>query len=456
MKIALVHDFLVQMGGAEKVVEEWHDMFPDAPIYTSVYDANAMPDHFRKWDIRTTFLQKMVKHRTHRMALFLYPMAFESFDFSEYDFVLSSSSAIAKGIITQPKTVHVCYKHTPMRYAWMTGSYMKNERSNKLTRGVLVPGMHYLRMWDLLSAARVDRFIANSSAAGRRIRKFYGRDCEVIFPPVDVSRFSIADKVEDYCVVVSRLAPYKRLDLAVDAFSRLNKPLKIIGEGRDYASLKARAGNCVEFLGRLDDKTTAQVMAQARAYIMPGEEDFGLSPVEANVCGRPVIAYGAGGALDTQIDGKTGILFPHQTVDSLCEAIECMETIDWDPQFIREHAMQFSTEVFRQRFFDVVNEYSHDRLNGFPRATNNPALKGYSILSEKHRPLEKRERQSNAAKPQLNGVNGDSSHRELTNGFGNGNAVNTIPANGTPVSETLTEGAPLRETAQRETTHHAA
>lgn len=355
LKTAIVHDFLMQMGGAEKVVEVFHDMYPDAPIYTSAYDADAMPALYRKWDIRTSFIQKLwMKERTHRLAIMLYPMAFESFELSSYDLVLSSSSAFAKGVITQPHTTHVCYKHTPMRYAWATGDYMKNEKVAGALRSLLVPGMHYLRMWDALSASRVDRYVANSSIVAQRIRKFYGRDCDLVYPPVDISRFDISPEVEDYYVVVSRFVPYKRLDLAVDAFTRLGKRLKVIGSGRQMAELKARAGKTIEFLGRVDDETTARTMARAKGFVMPGEEDFGIAPVEANACGRPVIAFAAGGALDTQKDGETGVLFHEQTVNSLCDAVRRAETITWDSQAIRAHARCFEIPVFRRNMEKVI------------------------------------------------------------------------------------------------------
>ncbi len=355
MKTAIVHDFLMQMGGAEKVVEVFHDMYPDAPVYTSAYDAQAMPARYRQWDIRTSFIQKLwMKQKTHRMAILLYPIAFESFDLSQYDLVLSSSSAFAKGVITQPHTTHVCYKHTPMRYAWATRDYMQNEKVGGTLRSLLVPGMHYLRMWDSVSASRVDRYVANSTIVSQRIRKFYGRDCDLVYPPVDISRFDISPVVEDYYVVVSRFVPYKRLDLAVDAFTKLGKPLKVIGSGRQMNELKARAGKNVEFLGRVNDETTARTMAQARGFIMPGEEDFGIAPVEANACGRPVIAYAAGGALDTQRDGVTGVLFAEQTVAALCAAVQRAETIEWDSNLIRANARRFETAVFRRNMEAVI------------------------------------------------------------------------------------------------------
>ena len=358
IKVAIVHDFLMQMGGAEKVVEVLHDMFPTAPVYTSAYDAQAMPAHYRDWDIRTSFLQNMVmKRHTHRLALLAYPLAFEGFDLSDYDVVVSSSSAFAKGVVTQPHTHHICYTHAPMRYAWTTRSYMQNERLGRALRGLLQPGTHYLRMWDSIATDRVDQLVANSSAVSRRIRKFYRRDSVTIHPPVNTQRFDLCEREDrgDYYMIASRFVPYKRLDLAVEAFTRLGIPLKIAGSGRQLKALQAKSGDCVKFLGHVSDAELSPLMAQAKGYVMPGEEDFGIAPVEANACGVPVIAFGAGGALDTQRHGETGILFKEQSVNALCEAIEQAERTSFDPLFIRDHARSFDTSVFRRKMAAMVD-----------------------------------------------------------------------------------------------------
>lgn len=355
MRVAIVHDFLMQMGGAEKVVEVLHAMYPEAPIYTSAYDPEVMPDYYRNWDIRTSFLQRLPqKRKTHRLALPFYPLAFEAFNFSEYDLVISSSSCFAKGIITPPHTTHVCYTHAPMRFAWSTDSYLENENLPRFLRPPLSLVTHYLRTWDAVAATRVDQYIANSSVVARRIKKFYRAESEIIFPPVNTGRFQISEKVEDYHIIVSRAVPYKRLDLAVAAFTRLKKPLKIVGSGRQMEALKAQAGPTIEFCGRVSDKDLPGLIARAKAYIMPGEEDFGIAPVEANACGRPVIAYAAGGALDSQRDGITGVLFQEQTVDALCDAICRLEEMDLDPQVIQAHARTFDTDVFQDRIRSVV------------------------------------------------------------------------------------------------------
>ncbi len=357
MKVALVHDFLLQMGGAEKVVEVLHAMFPEAPLYTSAYDAEAMPDLYRTWDIRTSFLQKLPsKRKTHRFALPFYPLAFESFNLSGYDLVISSSSCFAKGILTPPHTTHVCYTHAPMRFAWSTESYLENENLPRIVRPPLAVITHYLRTWDAVASTRVDQYVANSSVVARRIRKFYRAPSEIVYPPVETCRFQISPQIGDYYIMVSRAVPYKRLDLAVEAFTRLKIPLKIVGSGRQMEALKAQAGPNVEFLGRVSDAALPELMARARAYIMPGEEDFGIAPVEANACGRPVIAYAAGGALDTQIDGVTGVLFREQTVDGLCAAVRLLEGLELKPAIIQAHARTFDTAVFRQRMMSVITK----------------------------------------------------------------------------------------------------
>ncbi len=358
MRVAIVHDFLMQMGGAEKVVETLHGMYPDAPIYTSAFDPGAMPKHYREWDIRTSFIQRLIlKKYSHRMVLMLYPTAFESFDLSGYDLVISSSSAFAKGVITQPHTTHVCYTHAPMRYAWATQSYMEKERVSLVARGLLAPGLHYLRTWDAIAATRVDRYIANSSAVAKRIRKFYRREAEVVHPPVDTGRFQIMPhqkRGDDYALIATRLVPYKRVDLAVKAFTKMGKRLKVAGDGRQIKALRDMAGPTIEFLGYVPDAELPALIANARLFLMPGEEDFGIAPVEANACGVPVVAYAAGGALDVQVEGKTGFLFHQPTPESLCDAVERAWDVDWDPETIRANAMRFDTPTFCEKIKHVV------------------------------------------------------------------------------------------------------
>jgi glycosyltransferase involved in cell wall biosynthesis len=338
-----------------------------------------MPAYYRTWDIRTSFLQRMLfKKHSHRLALPLYPLAFESFDLSEYDLVISSSSAFAKGVITQPHTTHVCYTHAPMRYAWSSRSYLQNERAGGMVRALLLPVLQYLRNWDLVASDRVDTYVANSSAVARRIRKFYRRECEVVCPPVDTGRFVIAQDTGDYYIIVSRFVPYKRLDLAVQAFTTLGRPLKVVGTGRQMKDLQAMAGPNVEFLGNVDDVALPGLLARARAFLMPGEEDFGIAPVEANACGRPVIAFAAGGALDSQVDGLTGVLFEEQTVEGLCRAVLRADTIAFDPIRIRAHAQRFDTAMFRRNMTLVIAEACSAEYHGPElRISKSPLLGAY-------------------------------------------------------------------------------
>lgn len=375
----------MQMGGAEKVVEALHEMFPEAPIYTSAYDADAMPAHYRDWDIHTTFLQRLpLKRRTHRAALLMYPAAFESFDLSRFDLVISSSAWFAKGVITQPETTHICYTHTPMRLAWMPSFYMKEERVSMMARTLMGPGLHYLRTWDVMASARVDYYLANSRTVSSRIRKFYRRDSAVIHPPVETHRFHLSPHVEDYAIMVTRLAPYKKLDVAVEAFTRMNRPLKIVGTGRYAERLKKIAGPSIEFLGRVGDEDLPDLLARARYYVMPGIEDFGIAPVEANAAGRPVIALGAGGALDSQIDGTTGVLFEHATPESLQEAVERADEIDFDPHVIREHALQFDRERFKTRIANFLEAValSQDQVGlPLPHSAERPMLESVNAES---------------------------------------------------------------------------
>jgi glycosyltransferase involved in cell wall biosynthesis len=355
MRLAIVHDYLNQYGGAERVLDALHDLYPCAPIYTSMYSPARMPASYRALDIRTSFMQRLPGVTTHHQAyLPCYPIAFESFDFSEYDVVLSNSSAWCKGVVTPPETVHICYCLTPMRWAWRYREYVERERIGRLFRLGLPAAITALRVWDVTSSQRVDRFLAISRAVAARVKKYYGREATVIYPPVDTGRFATDAPRGDFYLVVSRLIPYKRVDLAVETFTRLGLPLKIVGAGRDRAALAARAGPNVEFLGRVSDAEVVELVRGCRAFLFPGEEDFGIAPVEAQAAGRPVVAFGAGGALDTVIDGETGVLFGDQTVDALTSAVRRLETLSLDPPTITAHARRFDSAVFRREMADLV------------------------------------------------------------------------------------------------------
>lgn len=356
MRIALVHDYLNQYGGAERVLEVLHDLYPDAPIYTSIYELETMPARFREWDIRTSFLQRLpLARRHHRAFLLLYPRAFEAFDLGGYDVVISNSSAWSKGVITPPGTLHICYCLTPMRWAWNYAEYVEQEQLARAVRAVLPAAMRYLRSWDVRSSSRVDRFIGISRTVVARIARYYGREADLLFPPVDVRGMPLGSGGSDY-LVASRLIPYKRIDLAVAACSRLGLPLTVIGDGRDRPRLEALAGPTVRFLGRVSDARVREALGACRAFLFAGEEDFGIAPVEAMAAGRPVLAYAGGGALDTVVDGVTGELFLPQTVDALAEKLTSFDPGRFDPEAIRAHAMRFDTEAFKGALATYVKQ----------------------------------------------------------------------------------------------------
>jgi glycosyltransferase involved in cell wall biosynthesis len=350
MRVALAHDYLNQYGGAERVLEHLHSLYPDAPIYTSMYAPDLLPSFYRSWDIRTSFMQRFpFVAKRHQAYLMAYPIAFESFDLSSYDVVISNSSAFCKGVVTGPNTLHISYCLTPMRWVWRYRDYVDRENLGGVARAILPPLIHYLRVWDAMASSRVDRYVAISTAVADRIKKYYRRDAEIIFPPVDTARFPEPGPPGDYFMTAGRLTPYQRKDLIVDAFRDLRLPVKIVGDGRDRRWLQARATPNIQFPGWVDDDTLSALLANCRGYLFPGEEDFGITPVEAQAAGRPVIAYAAGGALDTVIDGETGVHFGHQTPEDLAAAVRRFESISFDPDRIRQNAARFSSAVFREQ-----------------------------------------------------------------------------------------------------------
>jgi glycosyltransferase involved in cell wall biosynthesis len=356
MNVAIVHDYLNQYGGAERVLEALHELFPQAPVYTSIYDPAAVPEHYRAWDIRTSWMQRLPGWRRHfRKYFLLYPSAFESFDFAGYDLIVSSSSAYAKGIIPPPSARHVCYCHTPMRFAWRTDAYVERERIGGLQAAILPIMLTYVRLWDAATTPRVDAFIANSREVAARIARYYGRPATVIPPPVDLPPYAPRPP-GDYYLAGGRLVPYKRLDLAVRAFNALRLPLKIFGEGRDRAALEAIAGPTVEFLGYVGESERRALFEGCRAFVFPGEEDFGITPLEAMAAGRAVIAYAGGGALDTVIDGVTGRFFHQQTAGALAAAVAMERADQYDPDAIRRHAEGFGRDVFLARMRAVIDD----------------------------------------------------------------------------------------------------
>lgn len=337
------------------MLEHLHDLFPRAPIYTSMFEPRALPDIYRTWDIRTSFLQRVPFSRSHhQLMLFFYPMAFESFDLSEYDLVLSLTSGFSHGVRAR-RGHHVSYCLTPPRFLWTFDSYVRLEGVGRTTRvglGLTVP---LLRRWDLLAARRVDTFVAISRVVQDRIYRCYGRKSAIVYPAIDVDSFHVSDEIDDYFLVASRLIPYKRIDLAIEACNRLKLPLKVVGDGRSRKALEQLAGPTVELVGRVDDATLRRLYARCRAFLFPGEEDFGLTPIEAQAAGRPVIAFGRGGTRETIVDGETGLFFGEQTVDSLVEALEHFDHRAFDPTRIREHVRsKFDLRVFREQFLELL------------------------------------------------------------------------------------------------------
>jgi glycosyltransferase involved in cell wall biosynthesis len=357
LKLALVHDWLNQIGGAEDVLDTLVKLYPDSPLYTSIYAPDLMPERYRQWDIRTLWLDRMPAiHRHHQPYLPFYPLAWSGLDLSAYDVVLSNKSGFCIGLQHGENTLHICYCLAPTRYVWQIDSYIAREGFGKPLELALRPVIAALRRWDYNAAQRVNHFIAISTEIQERIKTYYGRDSVVIFPPVDTTRFQPSATVEDYFLIVSRLIPYKRIDLAVQAATRLGLPLKIGGKGRDLERLKAMAGPTVEFLGYVPDDQLPDLMARCKAFLFPGLEDFGITPVQAQAAGRPVIAFGGGGALDTVIPGKTGELFYEMTVDSLAAVMQQFDAKNYGSSVIRAHAEQFDTAVFNQQMSSFVEQ----------------------------------------------------------------------------------------------------
>jgi glycosyltransferase involved in cell wall biosynthesis len=359
MKIAIVHDWLTNMGGGEKVIENFLGIYPGAPIFTSVANRAKLSEKLQTADITTSFLQKPYarKMKGHQKYFPFMPMAFESFDLNEFDVVLSSSTSCAKGVITPPGTMHVCYCNSPMRYGWEF-YYDYTRGMGKLKKKLVKYLMNYMRIWDVASANRVDYFIANSQNVARRIWKHYRRESTVIYPPVDTEFYTpeASIKREDCYLCVSRLVAYKRLDLAVDAFGELGLPLVIIGAGEELDRLKRKAKPNVQFLGRQPDDAVRDRYRKCKAFIFPGEEDFGITPVEAQACGCPVIAYGKGGVLETVIDGETGVFFGEQTVEGLKAAVLAAQGMRFDAGRCRGNAERFGEERFRETVVRFISE----------------------------------------------------------------------------------------------------
>ncbi len=378
MKTAVVHDWLTGMRGAEKCLGVFCELFPDAELFTLLHIPGTVSETIENRKIHTSFIQKVPGVRKwYRYYLPLFPKAIEHFDMSKFDLIISSSHCVAKGVKKTSDTLHICYCHTPMRYVWeMYDSYFNEERSGIITRAGMSVTASYLRKWDVSSSVRVDSFIANSNCVADRIKRHYGRKAVVIFPPVDCAFYMPKDVNGDYFLIVSAFAPYKKIDLAIEAFNRLGLPLKIVGTGQEEGKLKRMAGSNIEFVGWKSDEELIKYYVACKALIFPGEEDFGIVPVEAMACGSPVIAYGKGGVLDTVIPLQgsepgaqdfqpTGVFFYEQTVESLIGAVDYFESYSrvFSKNKIREHALKFDRSIFKQRINDFIHEKYEEFLN---------------------------------------------------------------------------------------------
>ncbi len=366
MKTAIIHEWLITLGGSERVLEQMLHLYPDSELYSLI-------DFFPKSErililnkkVNVSFIQKLpFAKKMYRTYLPLMPLAIEWFDLSGYDLIISSSHAVAKGVLTHSNQLHICYCHTPMRYAWdLQHQYLKETKSDKGIRGIIAKViLHYIRIWDQSTARRVNYFIANSQYTARKIKNIYGRESTVIYPPVDIEKFDIGNKKEDFFLTASRIVPYKKIDLIVEAFSETGLPLVVIGDGPDFEKMKRKAKNNVTFLGYQKDDILKEYLQKAQAFVFAAEEDFGILPVEAQACGTPVIAYGRGGVLETTIENKTGIFFKEQTVKSLIGAInEFQKKQDqFDCIEIRKNAERFGRELFKDEFKKFIDRKIRD------------------------------------------------------------------------------------------------
>jgi glycosyltransferase involved in cell wall biosynthesis len=352
-KVALVHDWLTGQRGGEKVLEVLAEIFPEAPIFTLFHLKGSQAEFLEKRDIRTSFLQKFpLLEKKYRFYLPFFPLAAELFDLSGFELVISSSHCVAKGIIPGPEALHISYIHSPVRYAWnQYFAYFSPARISFFSRLLIPLVIHRLRVWDVASSARVDQFIANSENVARRIKKYYRREADVIHPPADTDFFRPAepDPTREYFLIVSALVPYKRIDLAIKAFNLSGWPLKIVGAGPEYRKLKKLASQNIEFLRPVPAERLRALYQEAKALVLPGEEDFGITALEAQACGTPVIAYGRGGAKETVIPDGTGVLFPELTAAGLRSGLDKFQGLELNKTTIRTNAMKFSRAAFKQK-----------------------------------------------------------------------------------------------------------
>ena len=373
MKKALIHDWFSTYAGAEKCVESFTDIWDDFEIYSLIdFLSGTDRDKILKGKhAHTSFIQKLPFAKDkYRNYLPLFPLAIEQFDLSDYDVVLSSSHAVAKGVLTHSNQLHIAYVHTPIRYAWdLYHQYLRESGLDRGLKGMLAKYfLHKIRLWDASTANRVDHYVANSRYIARRIKKTYGKPSDVIYPPVDVDKFTLREAKEEFYLTASRMVPYKKIDLIVEAFSQMDKKLLVIGDGPDMAKIKSKAGKNVELLGFADDETMADLMGRAKAFVFAAEEDFGITPVEAQACGTPVICFGRGGARETVLDGESGLYFMEQNTKELLAAVAKFEQNydKFEPTKIRENSLKFS----RARFEAEIKSYVEQKYEEFKDGLN--------------------------------------------------------------------------------------
>jgi glycosyltransferase involved in cell wall biosynthesis len=358
-RIALFQDYLAQNGGAERVTEAIHRTLPEAELYTTMEVPERISPYLRHLKAKTTWMQVLpAKGKLYRHYFLLYPLAIESAHLEQYDLIVSSCCGYAKGVKRGKDSVHVCYCHNPMRWVWRFQEYVAREKFNGFTTRLLELMVQDLKHWEMRAALRPDYFIANSHIVANRLKNAFGIEATVIEPPIDTSRFCVSRQTGDNYLILSRLNAYKRIDLAIEACTRTKRRLLVIGDGPDRGRLEAMAGPTVKFLGRQPDDAVNRYASTCRALIFPGEEDFGMAPLEVNAAGRPVVAYGAGGATETVIEGLNGVLFREQSTDSLIEALEKLEGGEWDPAAIRRHAQRYDIHVFQERLLDFLYRVS--------------------------------------------------------------------------------------------------
>lgn len=365
LKIALVHEYLTRLGGAERVLKHLSDIYPKADIFTLLYNSK-VADVFPSNRLKVSFVNNLPKFLKVKVKFLapLFPSAIESFDFSKYDIVISSSNSFSKGAITKPQALHICYCHAPSTFIWNSfHSYRKQQRKGGFGNFMILLLAHYLRHWDRQAADRVDYYIANSKLTQSRIKKYYRKDSVVIYPPVDVDRLKPTKEHEDYFLIVSQLTQYKNIDIAIEAFNKLGLPLVIIGDGPERKRLQKLASPNVEIKGFLDDETTVQYYQNCRAFIFAGSDDFGIAPVEAMAAGKPVLALRAGGALETIIEGKTGEFFDAPIIELLADGVRRITEHKYDYKYISQHAQQFSTQRFVAEIETYINKLVESNHN---------------------------------------------------------------------------------------------